>query len=130
MQGLGRPVRGTCGSGSTDRVSVEVPRRQWVRRTNIPTVETSPENFLLSMESVCSQAIPGFGSSCQWEPVGTKNELVAVSVMTNVLKLRGVSTKLSKWLRRLVTTSGGTLSSVDRLQKYVYTVEAQGNIVS
>ena len=29
-KGSGRPVRGTYGSGSTGRASVEVPRRQWV----------------------------------------------------------------------------------------------------
>jgi len=48
------------------RASAEDPRRQWVRRTNIPVVETSLENFLLSMEYVCSQAILGSGSSCKW----------------------------------------------------------------
>jgi len=52
-KGSGRPVRGTYGSGSTGRASTEVPRRHWVRRTSIPAVETSPENFLLSMEYVC-----------------------------------------------------------------------------
>jgi len=64
-KGSGRPVRGTCGSGSTGCVSADVPKRQWVKRTSIPTVETSPENFLLSMEYVCSQAIPGSNSSCK-----------------------------------------------------------------
>jgi len=48
------------------------------------------------MESVCSQVVPGSDSSCKWEPVGTKNGSVEVSVMTNVLKLREVSTKPSK----------------------------------
>jgi len=90
-KGSGRPVRGTYGSGSTGRALAKVPRRQWVRRTSIPVVETSPENFLLNMESVCSQVVPGFDSSCKWEPVGTKNESVA-----DVLKLRGVLTKSSK----------------------------------
>jgi len=84
-KGSDRPVRGTYGSGSTGRASAEVPRRQWVRRTSIPVVETSPENFLLSMEYVCSQAIPGSSSSCKWESVGTENGSV-----NNVLKLRGV----------------------------------------
>ncbi|VFQ95516.1 unnamed protein product [Cuscuta campestris] len=33
------------------------------------------ENFLLSMEIVCSQDVPGSGSACvQWEPVGTEDE--------------------------------------------------------
>ena len=41
-KGLGKPVRGTYGSGSTGRASAKVPRRRWVRRTSIPTVETSP----------------------------------------------------------------------------------------
>ena len=61
-----------------------------VRRTSIPSVETSLENFLLSMKYVCSQAIPGSGSSGKWEPIGTEDGSVAVSVMTNMLKLRGV----------------------------------------
>ena len=64
-KGSGRPVKSTYGSESMGRASTEVPRRQWVRRTSIPTVETSPENFLLSMEYVCSQAILGSGSSCK-----------------------------------------------------------------
>ena len=51
----------------------QVPKRQWVRKTSIPTVETSAENFLLNMESVCSQVVPRFDSSCKWEPVGTEN---------------------------------------------------------
>ena len=50
---------------------------------------------LLSMEYVCSQAIPGSDSSCKWEAVGTKDGSVVVSVMTNVLKLKGVSMKSS-----------------------------------
>ena len=61
-KGSGWPVRGTCGSGSTGCVSAEVPRRQWVRRTSIPGVETSPEKFLLNMKSVCSQVVPVSGS--------------------------------------------------------------------
>jgi len=48
------------------------------------------------MEYVCSQAIPGSENSCKWKPVGTENGSVAVSVMKNMLKLRGVSTKPSK----------------------------------
>jgi len=70
-KGSGRPIRGTCGSGSTVPASAKVPRRQWVRRTSIPAVETSPENFMLNMESVSSQVVPGSGSSCKWESVGT-----------------------------------------------------------
>ena len=80
----------TYGSGSMGRVSAEVPKRQWVRRTSIPTIETSLENFLLRMEYVCSQAIPGSGSPVSGN-IGTKNESV-----TDVLKLRGVLTKSSK----------------------------------
>ena len=95
-KGSSRPVRGTYGRGSTVRASDEVPRRQWVRRTSILAVETSPGNFLLSMKYVCSQAIPGSGSLCKWEPVGTEDESVAVSVMMNVLKLRRVSTMFSR----------------------------------
>ncbi|VFQ84240.1 unnamed protein product [Cuscuta campestris] len=56
------PVRGICGSGSSRGASAKLPRRQWVTRTSIPAVGTSPENFLLSMESVCSQDVPGSGS--------------------------------------------------------------------
>jgi len=41
-KGSDRPVRGTYGSGSTSRASAEVPKRQWVRRTSIPVVKTSP----------------------------------------------------------------------------------------
>jgi len=67
IQDEGRPVRGTYGSGSTGRAT-EVPRQQWVRRTSIPAVETSPENFFLNMENVCSQVVPGSDSSCEWEP--------------------------------------------------------------
>jgi len=48
------------------------------------------------MESVCSQAVPGSGSLCKWEPTETENGSVAVSVMTNVLKLKGVSMEPSK----------------------------------
>jgi len=43
------------------------------------------------MESVCSQVISGSDSSCKWESVGTENGSV-----TDVLKLRGVLTKSSK----------------------------------
>jgi len=91
-KGSGRRVRGTY-SGSMGCASDEVPRRQWVRKTSIPAIETSLENFSLSMEYVCSQAIPGVDSSCKWKPVGIEDGSVAVSVMANVLKLRGVSTK-------------------------------------
>ena len=90
-KGSGRPVRGTYGSGSTGRASAEVPRQQWVKGTSILVVETSPENFLLSTEYVCFQAILGFASSCKLEPVGIENESVI-----DVLKLRGVLTKSSK----------------------------------
>jgi len=38
-KGSGRPVKGTCGSGSMGRVSAEVPRRQWVLRTSIPILK-------------------------------------------------------------------------------------------
>ena len=124
-KGSGRPVIGTCGSGSTSSASAEVPRQQWVRKTSIPAVETSPKKFVLSMDYVCSQVIPGSNSSCKWESVGTENGLV-----TDMLKLMGVLTKSSKWLRRLVATRGGTFSSVNKLLKYMYTVEAQVNIVS
>ena len=57
-KGSSRPVRGTYGSGSMGRASAKVPRQQWVRRTSIPVVETSPENFLLNMESACFQVVP------------------------------------------------------------------------
>ncbi|VFQ99488.1 unnamed protein product [Cuscuta campestris] len=71
--------------------------KHWVRRTSIPAVETSPENFLLSMEIVCSQDVPGSGSACvQWEPVGTEDESKAVQAMTDGLKLRRVSTESSR----------------------------------
>jgi len=90
-KGSGRLVRGTCGSGSTGCASAKVPRRQWVRRTSIPVVETSPENFLLNMKSVCSQVVPGSNSSCKWELVGIENGSV-----TDVLKLMEVLTKSSK----------------------------------
>ncbi|VFQ72250.1 unnamed protein product [Cuscuta campestris] len=74
-KGSRRPVRGICGSGSSRGASAKLPRRQWVRRTSIPAVGTSSENFLLSMESVCSQDVPGSGSvRLQWEPVGTEDE--------------------------------------------------------
>jgi len=96
IQDSSRPVRGTYSSGSTGRASVEVPRGQWVKRTSIPAIETSPENFLLSMEYVSSQAILESDSLCKWELVGTEDESMAISVMTNVLKLRGVSMKSSR----------------------------------
>jgi len=79
----GRPVRATCGSGSTGCASAKVPIRQWVGRTSIPAVETFPEKFLLNMESVCSQVVPKSDSSYKWESVGIENGSV-----TDVLKLR------------------------------------------
>ncbi|VFQ70095.1 unnamed protein product, partial [Cuscuta campestris] len=95
-KGSRRPVRGIYGSGSSRGASAKLPRRQWVRRTSIPAVGTSPEIFLLSMESVCSQDVPGSGSvRLQWEPVGTEDESVADLVMTDVLELGRASTSLS-----------------------------------
>ncbi|VFQ93400.1 unnamed protein product [Cuscuta campestris] len=89
-------VRGICGSGSSRGASAKLPRRQWVRRTSIPAVRTSPENFLLSMESVCSQDVLGSGSvHLQWEPVGTEDESGAVFAVTDVLELGRASTGLS-----------------------------------
>ncbi|VFR01024.1 unnamed protein product [Cuscuta campestris] len=90
------PVRGIYGSGSSRGASAKLPRRQWVRRTSIPSVGTSPENFLLSMESVCSQDIPGSGSvRPQWEPVGTEDESGTDFAVTDVLDLGRASTGLS-----------------------------------
>ncbi|VFQ99810.1 unnamed protein product [Cuscuta campestris] len=90
------PVRGICGSGSSRGASAKFPRRQWVRRTSIPAVGTSPENFLLSMENVCSQDVPGSGSvRLQWEPVGTEDESGADFAVTDVLELGRASTGLS-----------------------------------
>ncbi|VFQ89387.1 unnamed protein product [Cuscuta campestris] len=91
------PVRGICGSGSSRGASAKLPRRQWVRRTTtIPAVGTSLENFLLSMESVCSQDVPGSGSvRLQWEPVGTEDESGADFAVTDVLELGRASTGLS-----------------------------------
>ncbi|VFQ60179.1 unnamed protein product [Cuscuta campestris] len=89
-------IRGICGSGSSRGASAKLPRRQWVRRTSIPAVGTSPENFLLSMESVCSQDVPGSGSvRLQWEPVGTEDESGADFAVTDVLELGRASTGLS-----------------------------------
>ncbi|VFQ60824.1 unnamed protein product [Cuscuta campestris] len=62
-KGSRRAVRGICGSGSTGGASAKVPKKQWVRRTSIPAVGTSPVDFLLTMEIVCSQDVPGSGSS-------------------------------------------------------------------
>ncbi|VFQ88312.1 unnamed protein product [Cuscuta campestris] len=91
-----RPVRGICGSGSIGGASAKFPRRQWVRRTSIPAVGTSLENFLLSTESVCSQDVPESGSvHLQWEPVGTEDELGADFAVTDVLELGRASTGLS-----------------------------------
>ncbi|VFQ99657.1 unnamed protein product [Cuscuta campestris] len=90
------PVRGIYGNGSSRGASAKLHRRQWVRRTSIPAVGTSPENFLLSMESVCSQDVPGSGSvHLQWEPVGTKDESGADLAVTNGLELGRASTGLS-----------------------------------
>ncbi|VFQ66942.1 unnamed protein product [Cuscuta campestris] len=61
-KGSTRPVRGICGSGSSRGASVKFPIRQWVRQTSISAVGISLENFLLGMESVCSQDVPGSGS--------------------------------------------------------------------
>ncbi|VFQ99727.1 unnamed protein product [Cuscuta campestris] len=61
-KGSRRPVRGIYGSGSSRCASAKLPRREWVRRINIPAVRTSLENFLLSTESVCSQDVPRSGS--------------------------------------------------------------------
>ncbi|VFQ79216.1 unnamed protein product [Cuscuta campestris] len=95
-KGSRRPVRGICGSGISRGASAKLPRRQWVRRTSIPAVGTSPENFLLSMESVCSQDVPGSGSvRLQWEPVGTEDESGADVAVTDVLELGRASTGLS-----------------------------------
>ena len=45
------------------------------------------------MESVvvCSQDVPGSGSSFQWEPVETENRSVADLAMTDMLELREAS---------------------------------------
>ncbi|VFQ99791.1 unnamed protein product [Cuscuta campestris] len=95
-KGSRRLVKGICGSGSSRCASAKLPRRQWVRRTSIPAVGTSPENFLLSTEIVCSQDVPGSGSvRLQWEPVGTKDESGADFAVTDVLELRRASTGLS-----------------------------------
>ncbi|MCD7471280.1 hypothetical protein HAX54_011615 [Datura stramonium] len=83
-----KPVRGFRGNGSTDSQPVEAlarVTRQWVKRTSVPAVKVSPDDYLLIMESVvCSQSIPGFGSSCKWESVGTEDESGAVLVVTDV----------------------------------------------
>ncbi|VFQ69269.1 unnamed protein product [Cuscuta campestris] len=90
------PIRGICGSGSSRGASAKLPRRQWVRRTSIPAVGTSPENLLLSTESVCSQDVPGSGSvHLQWEPVGTEDESGEDLAVTDVLELGRASTGLS-----------------------------------
>jgi len=54
------------------------------------------QKILVSMEYVCSQAIPRSDSSYKWKPVGTEDGSIAVSGMTNVLKIMGVSTKSSR----------------------------------
>ncbi|RAL39924.1 hypothetical protein DM860_008064 [Cuscuta australis] len=43
-KGLRGPVRGIYGSGSSKGASAKLPRKQWVKRTSIPAVGTSPEN--------------------------------------------------------------------------------------
>ncbi|MCE5167428.1 hypothetical protein HAX54_001664, partial [Datura stramonium] len=87
-KGSGKPVRGFCGSGSTDSQPVKASARvtrQWVKRTSVPAVKVSSDDYLLTMESVvCSQSIPGFGSSCKWESVGTEDESGAVLAVTDV----------------------------------------------
>ncbi|MFS7973177.1 putative RNA-directed DNA polymerase [Helianthus anomalus] len=85
-KGSEKPVKSIRGSGSTGSASVRAPRRQWVKRTSIPAVKVSPVDYLLYSESVCSQDVPGSGSSCQWEPIGTENES---RVVTDELKLSG-----------------------------------------
>ncbi|VFQ89430.1 unnamed protein product [Cuscuta campestris] len=95
-KGVTGPVRGICGSGSSRGASAKLPRRQWVRRTSIPAVGTSPENFLLSTESVCSQHVSGSGSvHQQWESVGTGDKSMADLVVTDRLELKRASTGLS-----------------------------------
>ncbi|VFQ79034.1 unnamed protein product [Cuscuta campestris] len=95
-KGSRRPVRGIFGSGSSRGASAKLPRRQWVKRTSIPALGTSPENFLLSMESVCSQDVPESGIvHLQWEPVGTEDESGADFAVTDVLELGRASTGLS-----------------------------------
>ncbi|VFQ69302.1 unnamed protein product [Cuscuta campestris] len=95
-KGSRRPVRGIYGSGSSRGASAKFPRRQWVRRTSIPAVGTSPENFLIGMENVCSQDVPGSRSMrLQWEPVGTEDESGADFAVTDVLELGRASTGLS-----------------------------------
>ncbi|MCE5167186.1 hypothetical protein HAX54_041675, partial [Datura stramonium] len=86
--GSGKQVRDFRGSGSTDSQPVKASARvtrQWVKRTSVPAVKISPDDYLLTMESVvCSQSIPRFGSSCKWESVGTEDESGAVLAMTDV----------------------------------------------
>lgn len=90
------PVKGIHSSGSKGCVSARIPRTQWVKKTSIPSVKISPD-YLLHMESViCSQDVPGSGSSFQWEPVETENRSVADLAMTNVLELTEASTSLQE----------------------------------
>lgn len=92
--GSEKPVKGIHSSGSKGCVSARIPRTQWVKKTSIPSVKFSPD-YLLHMESVvCSQDVPGSGSSFQWEPVETENRSVADLAMTNVLELTEASTSL------------------------------------
>ncbi|VFR00922.1 unnamed protein product [Cuscuta campestris] len=63
------------------------------------------QKFLLSMESVCSQDVPGFDSvRLQWEPVGTEDELGADLAVTDVLELWRASTGLSVVNERAAAT--------------------------
>ncbi|MCD9642569.1 hypothetical protein HAX54_029442 [Datura stramonium] len=87
-KGSGKLVRGFRGSGSTGSQPVKVSARvtrQWVKRTSVPAVKVSPNDYLLIMESVvCSQSIPGSDNSCKWESVGTEDESGAVLAVTDV----------------------------------------------
>ncbi|KAL4554254.1 hypothetical protein LXL04_039612 [Taraxacum kok-saghyz] len=94
--GSEKPVKGIHSSGSKGCALARIPRRQWVKKTSIPSVKVSPD-YLPHMESVvCSQDIPGSGSSFQWEPVETENRSVADLAMTNVLELTEASTDLQE----------------------------------
>ncbi|MCD7452288.1 hypothetical protein HAX54_016120 [Datura stramonium] len=87
-KGSGKLVRGFRGRGSTDSQPVKASARvtrQWVKRTNVLAVKVSPDDYLLTMESVvCSQSIPGSDSSCKWELVGTEDESGTVLAVTDV----------------------------------------------
>ncbi|VFQ64922.1 unnamed protein product [Cuscuta campestris] len=95
-KGSRRPVRGICGSGSSYDALAKVSKRQWVRRTSILVIGTSPYNFFLSVESVCFQDVLGSSSvHLQWEMVGTEDESGADSAVTDVLELERASTRPS-----------------------------------